>query len=210
MAGRREATSGESRRLLLTAAAEVIGERGYRQATFVEIADRAGISRGSIPWHFGNKEGLLAAVVDQATDDMRARLSITQPTSTVSITQALENAVTSLKAPEARLLIAVLTEAIEAGSPLRPRYAELHATMRGLIAQWVPEDALPSGVSREAWATMVLGALMGMHLQWRIAPDAVDLDQAATELRSLVLAGLRPSGSVECGTLQAPLTRSGS
>ena len=165
MTGRREATSGESRRILLAAAAEVIGERGYRQATFAEIADRAGISRGSIPWHFGNKEGLLATVVEQAMDDMRAQLAVTQPLNEPSITTALDNAVASLKSPQARLLITVLAEAIEDGSPLRPRYAELHAVMRDLIAQWVTVDSMPVGISR-------------------------DLDQAAAALRSLALAGI--------------------
>ena len=165
MTGRREATSGESRRILLAAAAEVIGERGYRQATFAEIADRAGISRGSIPWHFGNKEGLLATVVEQAMDDMRAQLAVTQPLNEPSITTALDNAVASLKSPQARLPITVLAEAIEDGSPLRPRYAELHAVMRDLIAQWVTVDSMPVGISR-------------------------DLDQAAAALRSLALAGI--------------------
>lgn len=200
MAGRREATSAESRRILIAAAAEVIAERGYRQATFAEIADRAGISRGSIPWHFGNKEGLLAAVVEQTMDDMRTRLGVAEPVTTSSVSHALDNAVASLKSPPARLLIAVLNEAIENDSPLRPRYAELQAMIRDLIAQWVTIDALPAGVSREAWATTILGALMGIHLQWRIAPDAVDFDRAAAALRSLVLAGLadpvnQPEGS---------------
>ena len=195
MTGRREATSGESRRILLAAAAEVIGERGYRQATFAEIADRAGISRGSIPWHFGHQEGLLATVVEQAMDDMRAQLAVTQPLNEPSITTALDNAVASLKSPQARLLITVLAEAIEDGSPLRPRYAELHAVMRDLIAQWVTVDSMPVGISREAWATTVLGALMGVHLQWRIAPEAVDLDQAAAALRSLALAGIADDDS---------------
>ena len=170
MTGRREATSGESRRILLAAAAEVIGERGYRQATFAEIADRAGISRGSIPWHFGNKEGLLATVVEQAMDDMRAQLAVTQPLNEPSITTALDNAVASLKSPQARLLITVLAEAIEDGSPLRPRYAELHAVMRDLIAQWVTVDSMPVGISR-------------------------DLDQAAAALRSLALAGIADDDS---------------
>jgi TetR/AcrR family transcriptional regulator, acrAB operon repressor len=194
MAGRREATSEESRRILLTAAAEVIGERGYRRATLAEIADRAGISRGSIPWHFGSKEGLLATVVEQVMDDMRARFSVAQPLDKAGIAQALDNTVESLKSPQARLLITVMSEAIEDGSPLRPRYAQLHATIRDLIAQWVATDSLPAGVSRDDWATTILGAVMGIHVQWRIAPDAVDLDEAAAALRSLVLASLVDGG----------------
>jgi TetR/AcrR family acrAB operon transcriptional repressor len=190
MARRREATSDESRRILMAAAAEVIGERGYRKATLAEIADRAGISRGSIPWHFGNKEGLLATVVEQVMTDMRSRFSVTTPLDRTGIAEALGSTIESLKSPQARLLITVMSEAIEDGSPLRPRYAELHATIRDLFAQWVAAESLPAGVSRKAWATTVLGAVMGIHLQWRIAPEKVDIDQAGASLRSLVLAGL--------------------
>ena len=151
MAGRREATSEESRRILMAAAAEVIGERGYRKATLAEIADRAGISRGSIPWHFGNKEGLLATVVEQVMTEMRARFSVTQPLDKMGIAEALDRTIEALRSPQARLLITVMSEAIEDGSPLRPRYAELHATIRDLFAQWVTTESLPAGVSREGW-----------------------------------------------------------
>ena len=68
MATRREHTSTESRELILTAAAELFAAKGYRQTTFADVAERSGISRGSIPWHFGSKEGLLLAVLERSVD----------------------------------------------------------------------------------------------------------------------------------------------
>lgn len=53
----------ESRQRLLDAAEELFLEKGFDPTTVVEIGKRAGISHGSIPWHFGNKSGLLFAVV---------------------------------------------------------------------------------------------------------------------------------------------------
>jgi TetR/AcrR family acrAB operon transcriptional repressor len=58
--------------------------------------------------------------------------------------------------------------------------------MRGWIRQWVGADQLPPGVTQDGWAATVLGAVMGIHQQWRIAPDEVDLDQAAAALRAMV------------------------
>jgi len=69
-ASRREQTSLESRSILISAAAELFAEKGFRNTTFVDIAERSGISRGSIPWHFGNKDGLLKAVVEELTTNM--------------------------------------------------------------------------------------------------------------------------------------------
>lgn len=195
MAGRREMTSRESRRMLIAAAAEVIGERGYRQATFAEIADRAGISRGSIPWHFRNKEGLLEAVVEQVTEDMQDRFGASPSAAAPDLDEAIDTAVEYLQLPQSRMLTTVVAEAIEDGSPLQPRYKDLHALMRGWIRQWVSADQLPPGVSEDGWSTTVLGAIMGIHQQWRIAPDEVDLDQAAAALRAMAHAVLTGGGA---------------
>lgn len=74
MTTRREQTSQESRELILAAAADLFAAKGYRQTTFADVAERSGISRGSIPWHFGSKEGLLLAVLERSTGLIRARL----------------------------------------------------------------------------------------------------------------------------------------
>lgn len=190
MAGRREATSQESRRILLAAAAEVIAERGYRKATLAEIGDRAGISRGSIAWHFGSKEGLLMAVVDQMREDLRAQFSVTQPLSKDEIEQRLDFVVDYSKDPLARLIITVWAEAMEVDGPLRSNYADLHATIREELARWVTPESLPAGMTPEGWATMVLGATTGISLQWFIAPERVDLVGALAALRSTLLSGL--------------------
>ncbi|MCL5227182.1 TetR family transcriptional regulator [Pseudomonas nunensis] len=52
--------------LLLDAAEEVFSRRGYAQATFQEIAEQAGLTRGAIYWHFKDKEALLDAVLHRA------------------------------------------------------------------------------------------------------------------------------------------------
>jgi hypothetical protein len=60
----------ESRSISISAVAELSAEKGFCNTTFVDIAERSGISRGSIPWHFGNKAGLLKAVVEELTTNM--------------------------------------------------------------------------------------------------------------------------------------------
>jgi TetR/AcrR family acrAB operon transcriptional repressor len=175
----------------MRAAAEVIGERGFRQATIAEIADRAGISRGSIPWHFGNKEGLLAAVIEQFIEDMADRFVVDEPGSPRDIGGALDAAMLFVQLPETRLLIMVMAEAIEEGSSLAPWYAKVHAAMRAQLRDWVRPRDLPAGVTADGWATVVMAAMMGIHQQWRLSPDTVDLDQAASALRAFVLSSLR-------------------
>jgi AcrR family transcriptional regulator len=54
----------ESRLRLIEAATELIGERGYRGASVNDICRRAGVAKTALYWHFDDKEGLLAAVLE--------------------------------------------------------------------------------------------------------------------------------------------------
>lgn len=58
-----------TRARILAAAREVFGEKGY-SATIKEIAVRAGVAYGSVPYHFTNKDGLFFAVADQLFEEM--------------------------------------------------------------------------------------------------------------------------------------------
>ena len=60
----RRAKGEESRLRLIEAATELIGERGYRGASVNDICGRAGVAKTALYWHFDDKEGLLAAVLD--------------------------------------------------------------------------------------------------------------------------------------------------
>jgi AcrR family transcriptional regulator len=66
-AERRETT----RRQLLDAAIGCLHERGFSGATLEIIAERAGVSRGSVQFHFGNRNDLFVALIDE----IRVRLS---------------------------------------------------------------------------------------------------------------------------------------
>ena len=62
--GRRAATAASTRQRIVEAAAEVYRERGVAGASIAAIAERADVSRGSVLHHFGDGDGLLAAVLD--------------------------------------------------------------------------------------------------------------------------------------------------
>lgn len=54
----------DARDQLLEAALAVFAERGYRDASVDEIAERAGYSKGALYWHFKNKDGLFYALLE--------------------------------------------------------------------------------------------------------------------------------------------------
>lgn len=184
MATRRIERTQESRRLLVSAAAELFAEKGYRQTSFIDIADKAGISRGSIPWHFGNKLGLLEAVVD---DQLQAILAGFPPPAGERSDDPLDQVVGFIRLPATRLFITLLAEAVEVGSPIREHYARLHAALREGVLARIPAYALPPGIDPEAFTVLLVGAVIGVHAQWRVAPEAVNLDAVQTAMRALLL-----------------------
>lgn len=183
MATRRVESTQESRRLLVAAAAQLFAERGYRQTSFIDIADKAGISRGSIPWHFGNKLGLLEAVVE---DQLQAVLTNFAPLPGERPGDPLDRVMDFIRLPDTRLFITLLAEAVEVDSPVREHYARLHAALRQGMQARIPAEALPLGTTPEAFTVLLVGIVIGVHAQWRVAPDAVDLDSVHATIRALL------------------------
>src|SRR5487761_2011697 len=54
-----------TRERIVVAAREVMGRKGKRGATTREIAEMAGVNEATIFRHFGNKEGIVAAVAQR-------------------------------------------------------------------------------------------------------------------------------------------------
>jgi TetR/AcrR family acrAB operon transcriptional repressor len=167
--------------MLVSAAAEMFAEKGYRATTFQDVAERAGISRGSIPWHFGNKEGLLKAVVDDFSETAFATHS--QVESLGDLIDALFEVV---RRPTSKLLITLVAEAVEPASPLNTFYRDMHAALRKWLVDHVGEVGLPAGVDRSSFVAVLTSSVIGMHQQWRVAPDDFDLDAAIATLKTIL------------------------
>lgn len=64
MARKPKEQSDKTYDLLLDAAEQVFSENGYANTTLQEIAERAGLTRGAIYWHFRDKAQLLDALLE--------------------------------------------------------------------------------------------------------------------------------------------------
>lgn len=70
---RRAVTMADNRAKLISAARKAFAEKGYAAASMDELTAEAGLTRGALYHNFGDKRGLLAAVVDQIDSDMAQR-----------------------------------------------------------------------------------------------------------------------------------------
>lgn len=73
VAKRRSETMEENRAKLIAAARKAFAERGFAASSMDELTASVGLTRGALYHNFGDKKGLLAAVVAQIDGEMAQR-----------------------------------------------------------------------------------------------------------------------------------------
>ena len=63
----------ETRAKLIAAGRKAFAEKGFAEASMDELTAEVGLTRGALYHHFGDKKGLLAAVVEEVDTEMAAR-----------------------------------------------------------------------------------------------------------------------------------------
>lgn len=74
MAQKRADMIAQTREKLIKAAREAFATRGFADSSMDELTAQAGLTRGALYHHFGDKKGLLQAVIAQIDGEMMARL----------------------------------------------------------------------------------------------------------------------------------------
>ncbi len=74
--GRRTETMLENRARLIAAARTAFARDGFAAASMDDLTAEAGLTRGALYHNFGDKKGLLQAVIDEIDAEMAARLRV--------------------------------------------------------------------------------------------------------------------------------------
>ena len=133
---------------ILSAAQRLLCERGYGAVTLENVAAEAGVNKASIRYNFGNKAGLVAALVDALMHGEFTRMA--QEIPTLQHDQRLEAAIEAkrrmiLSADEFRGFFDILPHAIR-DDELRHRIAALYPYWYEQNLEWLglqgsgPED----------------------------------------------------------------------
>lgn len=195
MATRKQEMSEETRRRLVEAAFELAADGGAAAMSIQAVATRSGISRGSVAWHFGSKDGLLVAVVEEAFQRgvgfLRQRLDA-EPRGVAALTRAN---FALMSRPEARIYSTLLLEAITRESVVGRAYAEQYVALRRLYSDYLREAApgLAAVFDPDALAVAMLGATLGINIQHRLDPATVDRGGAVRAMEAIYDAALTPA-----------------
>ena len=196
----KQAQSARSKQALIEAATTLFAERGYRETSVQAIGERAGVSRGSIFWHFDSKEGLLWAVVERAFEAWEAEILLPvvgKATGVEAMSRALaaHRRFLTERTEALRLFYVLIFEALGPRPGLAPEFARLHANLRAMTVGWI-RQAIDTGemrndVDASSVVTFITGALGGIAYQWLLDPDGFDLDRVYADLEKTLARGMR-------------------
>lgn len=181
--------SAESRARLLLAAWELLAEGGSRATTVQAVSERAGISRGSISWHFGSKEGLIVAVVNSAFDALAENISGVFDSSAPHGWDAVLDAQSVVLSDERfRIFGTLALETVTESGPVAAAFAEGHGRIRDLYADYIERHGLVSeGVDPADAATALRALTLGLNIHRRFDGETITLREAFDALRSVTV-----------------------
>ncbi|MBY9064455.1 TetR/AcrR family transcriptional regulator; helix-turn-helix transcriptional regulator [Sphingomonas yunnanensis] len=191
MAGRRAETTEANRARLLAAARAAFAVHGFAGASMDELTAAAGLTRGALYHGFGDKKGLLAAVVAQVDGEMAARARAAAAAVGDDWEALLAEAAAYIEMaldPEVRRIVLLDGPAV-LGDPSRwPSQNACLAETRDTVARLVAAGTMRA-VDVEAAARLLSGAALNAAL-WVAASD----DQAVALPRALDAFALMAEG----------------
>jgi AcrR family transcriptional regulator len=186
----RTAQGVETREKLLEAAVELFAERGYSATSVDLLCRKADIVKTALYWHFGSKEGLLAAAIEHVAGDFIEEIE-RSVYSTGDPNERLDRAVAGLrqiveKRPHLmRLLVSVAYERSEVSPATRDALQKVLDRADGAVMRAI-EDAAgfrPEGVERAAH--LIIALLVHASLRRLVEPE-LELGPIFEEMRDIV------------------------
>lgn len=173
----------QRRRAILDAAIDLFGRQGYQGTGLSAIAQQAGITASAIIHHFGSKQGLLRAVLDEHDAHSAARLSTYTGRGVTGLVEALLDNADHMTSNShlATLHTTLQAEHLAAGpeDPVRERFLHRSRLLRHAMADILRSAAADGprneGLDPEATAAEILAFQEGVLILWRLDPDNTDL-----------------------------------
>ena len=183
--GRREAT----RRKLFEAAVTLVSEQGYGSTTVDEIAEHAGVAKGTVYYNFGGKDELYAALLEwgvtRLADTLRRAVPGPEVEPRQALTEVLRAGVVFIGAHEAlaRLLMA---ETWRTNRSWYTTVRQIRTQAIGVITEQL-DAMVERGLTRPDLDTSLAGsALFGMvvtvALDWRTLQPERPVEEIHTTL----------------------------
>lgn len=201
MARRTKAEAEATREALLLAAEAEFLARGVTAASLEQIAQRAGVTRGAVYWHFKNKLDLFHAVMEQVRmplDRISGRLAEGEAEPVQQLSDAVHRILYSLRDDERyRRIYTIWLHRLEATSEYAQgldrdgsRSDEVVTAFTSVFASAAAQGRLQPGVTPPVAAQAVRLLLVGLITDWLRDMHQFDIVEEGGAIFDTVLAGL--------------------
>lgn len=197
----------ETKAKLIDAARKAFAAKGYAAASMDDLTAEAGLTRGALYHNFGDKKGLLQAVVDQIDAEMLARSHAARdraPTLWEGLLAEGAAYIEMALEPEIQRIVLLDGPAVLGDPSQWPNQnACLRTTMQ--TVQALIDDSTVEPVDAEAAARLINGAALNAAL-WIAAADdpGSTLPKAVEAFRQLASGLLRGRGSARRAVVDFP------
>jgi AcrR family transcriptional regulator len=181
----------ETAQRILAAAGRLLADRGYEAVTLENVAAEAGVNKASIRYNFGNKAGLLMAVVDDLIHDECLRLAA--DTETVPEEERLHVAMLGIRrmiveADSFRGFFDILPHAFR-DPDLRERMFSLYVWWYQQNLKWLGLAGNRSAMDSDmlmGLAELIAAIPDGLSVQAGLNPEGFDLSRPLATLEFLL------------------------
>lgn len=194
MAGRRET----SRQRIFAAAVELIAEHGFAATTVDEIAERAGVAKGTVYYNFASKASLFSELLEYGIDRMAVRLrEAAEGHAPLDALEAVVGAELEFIGEYDAFARVLLAESWRTGGDwqqaarlIRERAIEVIAdVLRAAVARGELRADLDVGTA----ASAIFGMVLTVALDWRALQPARPAEEIHATLMALLRGRLAPT-----------------
>ena len=163
----------DTRARIIDETVRCILEEGFAAATAKHVAERAGVTWGVIQYHFGDRSGLLMAVVNDGVATLLDSLSVVD-VGALGLRQRVEVVVDTAwgcySGPTSLAAFEILRATRGLGDGSRRHLLEMNAAL-GELGRLISDDPAEAGVAEVIWATlrgvMLAQMIIGMPFDWQ-------------------------------------------
>jgi AcrR family transcriptional regulator len=190
-----EQRKADTRARLLDAAATLFADRGIDAVSVDAVAEAAGRTSGAVYAHFGSKQGLLMALLDEWAHALVTVLAaqFEGAASVEDRLRAVAADVITQPSDQTRRLLLLERELWlraardpEVAAAMRARAGEAHARLAKGFARWIDQGLIPPVAEAGSLAIMFRAMVVGLETQHGIDPAGIDTDTAAVALAQVV------------------------
>lgn len=172
----------ERRRAIIDAAIELFSKSGYRGTGIAAVAEQAGVTPGGVLHHFGTKEGLLQAVIQERDARMVPKLlglAAQGPKVALSKGMIRDAEETVNERGLAALYIVLEAENLSPDAAAHEFFLRRSRFVRRQLAETLRDGVrrgeLRSDIDPDAKAVEITAFLEGAQLVWLLDPERIDL-----------------------------------